>query len=63
MITIALLFVFGRSKLELGTGLAAVILGVCVCEMWFTLVIAGVEGCGIADGGRSDILEGVRDIV
>jgi hypothetical protein len=48
---------------ELGAGLAAVTLGVWVCEMWFTLVIAGVDGCGTADEGRSDMFEGVRDML
>jgi hypothetical protein len=33
LITIALLCFLGRSKVELGAGLAAVTLGVCVCEM------------------------------
>jgi hypothetical protein len=44
LIVIALLARFGRSKVELGAGLADVMLGVCVCEMWLTLVMAGVEG-------------------
>jgi hypothetical protein len=36
---------------------------VWVCEIWLTLVIAGVEGWGTAEGGRSDILDGVRDML
>jgi hypothetical protein len=44
LIWMALLALFGRSKVELGAGLADVMLGVCVCEIWFTLVMAGVEG-------------------
>ena len=62
LITTALLTFLGRSKVEAGTGLAAVTLGVCVCEMWLTFVMAGVVGCGTTDCGRSDMLEGVRDM-
>lgn len=43
LMTMALLCFFGRSKAaELGAGLADVTLG--VCEIWLTLVIAGVVG-------------------
>jgi len=64
LITIALLAFLGRSKvLEPGPGLAEVILGVWLCEMWFTFVIAGVEGWGTADEGRSEMLDGVRDML
>lgn len=45
-----------------GAGLAAT-LGVWLCGTWVTLLIRGVVGCATADGGRSDIFEGVRDML
>jgi hypothetical protein len=54
---------FGRTKAELGAGLAAVTLGVLACGAAFTFIMAGVDGLGTADEGRaSDMFDGVRDM-
>ena len=64
LMTMALLdFLGGMVKFDdAGAGLAELTLGVCVCEMWLTLVIAGVEGCATADDGRWEVFEGLRDM-